>query len=80
MTKIYPKIRPMTFDEQDALGLQNAGMAMEVDGRSYFLRLGTRDLIMVIVHGVGIYVLSGNPGLSYLGFEEFHLGHVGRIT
>ena len=75
MLKLNACIRTMTFEEQRHYQLQNAGLMLDYQNKSYVLSAGTTDKVEVFLNGVGLYVLSWNAGLRYLALEEYHLGH-----
>ena len=80
MRSIIPYIRRMTYEEQQEYGLVNPGLMLEYQGRSYVLNAGTRDKVEVFAIGVGLYVLTSNQPLSYLGLDEYQIGHQEAIN
>ncbi len=75
MVKIIPVIRPMTIEEQRSTGLVNPGLMLEYGSKSYFLKAGNRDKIECFVVGVGLYVLTSNSNLGYVGLDAYQIGH-----
>jgi hypothetical protein len=53
---------------------------LDYQNKSYVLSVGTRDNVEVFLNGVGLYVLTWNAGLRYLGLEEYHIGHAEAIS
>jgi hypothetical protein len=65
----------MTLGEQLYYKLQNPGLMLDYQNKSYVLSARTRDKVDVFVNGAGLYVLSLNVGMRYLGLEEYHINH-----
>jgi hypothetical protein len=75
MLKLNAPVRQMTHEEQRHYQLHNAGLMLDYQNTSYVLSAGSSDCIEVFANGAGLYVLTWNAGLRYLGLEEYHLGH-----
>jgi len=71
MTKIVPLIRRMTFEESQLRGLHSRGLILEHQSQSYFLNAGTRDTIHVFTRSIGLYVLTINIQLGYMGLDAY---------
>ncbi len=71
MQPITPTIRLFTYQESIESGLQIISLILEHQGNNYHLHGGTRDTIHVFTEGLGIYVLSINKGLGYVGLNSY---------
>ena len=80
MLKLNASIRTMTLEEQRYYNLQNPGLMLDYQNKSYVLSAGNRDCVEVFAQGVGLYVLTWNAGLRYLGLEEYHIGHTEPVN
>jgi hypothetical protein len=70
----------MTLEEQRKAVLQTPGMMLDYQNISYVLSAGSSDCVEVFAQGAGLYVLTWNAGLRYLGLEEYHIGHAEPIN
>jgi hypothetical protein len=70
----------MTLEEQQIYNLHNKGLMLDYQNKSYVLSAGSSDCVEVFAHGAGLYVLSWNAGLRYMGLEEYHIGHAEAIS
>jgi hypothetical protein len=75
MTKLNAPVRLMTLEEQLTQKLQNPGLMLDYQNKSYVLSAGNSDCVEVFAQGVGLYLLSWNAGLRYIGLEKYHIGH-----
>ena len=80
MKRIVPKIRMMTFEEARERNLMNRDLMLEYKGRSYVLNAGTKDKVEVFLNGVGLFVLTANRSMSYLGLDAYQIGHEEAIN
>lgn len=71
MTSITPVIRRMTFEEAYQLGLYSRGLKLEYQGSDYNLNAGLSDKVYIFSKSIGIYVLTINRSLSYIGFDVY---------
>jgi len=71
MTAISPTIRRMSLEEACQAGLQNRGLVLEHQGKSYQLHAGLSDKIHVFEQSIYIYVLTINMPLGYIGFDAY---------
>jgi hypothetical protein len=70
MTAIKPTIKLFTSDKDNA-GIQINSFILEHQGNNYHLQGGTKDTIHVFLQGLGIYVLTINNRLGYIGLNSF---------
>lgn len=71
MSPIVPTIRKMTFREAKSAGLHSRGLILEHHGKAFNLNAGTSDTIHVFTESIGIYVLTINTGLGYMGLNSY---------
>lgn len=71
MTPITPKIRLLTYQESIEAGTNIKSLILEHQGNNYQLHGGTRDTIYVFTESIGIYVLTTNKGLGYVGLDAY---------
>jgi len=71
MQAITPTIRLLTYQESIETGLQIRTLILEHNGNNYHLHGGTRDTIHVFTESIGIYVLTVNKGLGYMGLNSY---------
>jgi hypothetical protein len=71
MTAITPAIRRMSFEEAYQAGLQNRGLILEHQGKSYQLHAGLSDKIHVFEQSIYLYVLTINNALGYIGLDAY---------
>ena len=71
MQAITPIIRLFTYQESIETGLQITALILEYNGNNYHLQGGTKDTIYVFTESLGIYVLTINRGLGYIGLNAY---------
>lgn len=71
MTQITPKIRLFTYQESIKTGTNIRSLVLEHQGNNYHLHGGTRDTIHVFTESLGIYVLTINKGIGYMGLNAY---------
>src|SRR6185369_17026068 len=71
MNQITPSIKLYTYQETIESGLQIRNLILEHQGDNYHLQGGTRDTIHVFTESIGIYVLTINKALGYMGLNSF---------
>jgi len=71
MNQITAVIRLLTYQESLEAGLQITALILEHQGNNYHLQGRTTDTIYVFTEGLGIYVLTVNKGLSYIGLNSY---------
>lgn len=71
MQPITPIIRLFTYQETLESGLQIRSLILEHQGNNYHLSGRTTDTIHVFTEALGIYVLTVNKGLSYIGLNSY---------
>lgn len=71
MIQITPTIRLLTYLESLETGLQIKTLILNHQGNNYHLHGGTRDTIHVFTEGLGIYVLTVNKSIGYMGLNAF---------
>src|SRR6185369_6060845 len=71
MNQIAPSIRLLTYQETLESGLQITALILEHQGNNYHLQGCTKDTIYVFTEGLGIYVLTINKALGYIGLNSF---------
>jgi hypothetical protein len=71
MNQITPTIRLLTGKESQDSGLQIKTLILEHNGNNYHLHGGTGDTIYTFTQGLGIYVLTINKALCYIGFNAY---------
>ena len=71
MQQISPTIRLFTYQESQESGLQIKALILNHNGNHYHLHGGTRDTIHVFTESIGIYVLSVNKALGYMGLNSY---------
>jgi hypothetical protein len=71
MQAITPSIKLHTYQESIETGLQIRTLILEHNGNNYHLHGGTRDTIHVFTESIGIYVLTINKALGYMGLNSY---------
>jgi hypothetical protein len=71
MNQISPSIRLLTYQESLENGLKLKTLILEHNGNNYHLQGGTKDTIHVFTESIGIYVLTVNKGLGYIGLNSY---------
>jgi hypothetical protein len=71
MQPITPSIKLFTYQASLEAGLQITALILEHQGNNYHLRGGTRDTIYAFTESLGIYVLTINKDLGYIGLNAF---------
>jgi hypothetical protein len=71
MNQLSPSIRLLTYQESIESGLQIKTLILEHNGNNYHLHGGTRDTIHVFTESIGIYVVTVNKGLGYMGLNSY---------
>jgi hypothetical protein len=71
MQPITPFISVLTYQEALETGLQIRTLILNHNGNNYHLQGGTRDTIHVFTEGLGIYVLTINKALGYIGLNSY---------
>src|SRR6185369_3185309 len=71
MNQITPSIKLYTYQETIESGLQIRNLILEHQGNNYHLQGGTRDTIHVFTESLGIYVLTINKALGYIGLNSY---------
>ena len=71
MQAITPSIRLFSYQESLETGLQIRTLILEHKGNNYHLHGGTRDTIHVFTESIGIYVLTVNKALGYMGLNAY---------
>jgi len=71
MNKITPSIKLLSYQESQDTGLQLRTLILKYKGHYYHLHGGKRDTIHVFTESIGIYVLTVNKGLGYMGLNSY---------
>lgn len=71
MTPISPKVRMMTIEEVRQAGFHSRGLVLEHQGNPYKLNAGFSDQIHVFTKSIGLYVLTINKALGYIGLDAY---------
>jgi hypothetical protein len=71
MNQITPSIRLLTYQESIETGLQIRSLILNHNGNNYHLHGGTRDTMHVFTESLGIYVLTVNKSLGYMGLNSY---------
>ena len=71
MNQLTPYIRLLTYQESIESGLHIRSLILEHQGNNYHLNGGTRDTIHVFTESIGIYVLTVNKSLGYMGLNSY---------
>lgn len=61
----------MNFEEAQKLKLQNRGLILEYQGRTYNLNAGISDKVHVFTRSICIFVLTINNSLGYIGLDAY---------
>ena len=69
MQLITPTIK--LFTSKDDTGIHINSLILEHNGNNYHLHGGTRDTIYVFTESIGIYVLTVNKALGYMGLNSY---------
>ena len=80
MTPIIPTTRLLTDHESEKVGLQGRSLILIYQGNIFHLNGGTADNIHVFTQGIGIYVLTVNESLDYLGLDSYMPPEPGAIN
>ena len=80
MTCITPIIKLLTDHESQELGLQDKTLILFYQGNIFHLHGGTADTIHVFTQGIGIYVLTTNESLDYMGLDSYMPPEPGAIN
>ena len=71
MTPITPVIRLLTYQETIETGTKIRTLILEHQGNNYHLHGGTRDTIHVFTESLGIYALTINNAIGYMGLNAY---------
>jgi hypothetical protein len=71
MIQISPTIRLFTYRETNESGLQIKSLVFSHNCNNYHLQGGTRDTIYIFTESIGIYVLTVNKALGYMGLNSY---------
>lgn len=71
MNQISPVIRLLTYQESQQSGIHIQSLVFDHNGNRYHLSGGTSDTIYVFTESIGIYVLTINKSLGYVGLNSY---------
>ncbi|MDD2229648.1 MAG: hypothetical protein PHY48_09570 [Candidatus Cloacimonetes bacterium] len=71
MTQISPTIKLFTYRESYESGLQIMSFMFSHNCNNYHLQGRTTDTIYIFTESIGIYVLTVNKGLGYMGLNSY---------
>lgn len=71
MIQISPTIRLFTYRETNESGLQIKSLVFSHNCNNYHLQGGIRDTIYIFTESIGIYVLTVNKALGYMGLNSY---------
>ena len=71
MIQISPSISVFTYQGVIDSGLQIASLVFNHNCHNYHLQGRTTDTIYVFTEGLGIYVLTINKGIGYIGLNSY---------
>jgi hypothetical protein len=71
MIQISPSISVFTYQETNNSGLQIASLVFGYNCHNYHLQGRTTDTIYVFTEGLGIYVLTINKVVGYVGLHSY---------
>lgn len=69
MIQISPKVKLFTYQESIDSGLQIISLVFSHNCNNYHLQGRTTDTIYIFTEGLGIYVLTVNKALGYIGLN-----------
>lgn len=71
MIQISPSIRLFTYRETNESGLQIMSLVFSHNCNNYHLQGRTTDTIYIFTESIGIYVLTVNKRLGYIGLHSY---------
>ena len=71
MIQISPAVKLFTYRGSDDSGLQIMSFMFSHNCNNYHLQGGTRDTIYIFTESIGIYVLTVNKALGYMGLNSY---------